>query len=284
MSELREHPVIAADGHRFGLRLFAAADARGVIVLAPAMGVPASYYDRFALALAARSVHVAVTDLRGQATSSLRAGRDCDWGYAEMVEKDWPALTAAVAAEWPGLPLWLLGHSQGGQLSLLYLAHRPPEVAGVLTIACGSTYFRGWEFPHNLRILLQTQMVRLPAALLGHFPGQQMGFGGRQARSEMADWANAALNGRYDLRAAALDYEAALAGADKPVHLFSLEGDTFAPQGATAVLARKLPPALVQHHHLTAEHLPAAARDHFRWSRHPEQVIPFLLRAAALAG
>ncbi|MDP2228398.1 MAG: alpha/beta fold hydrolase [Moraxellaceae bacterium] len=279
---MRELTVIAADGHQFSVRLHEASTPRGVIVLAPAMGVPATYYDRFAVALAEQGIHVAVTDLRGQGSSSLRAGRGCDWGYADMVEQDWPALTNAIADVWPSLPLWFLGHSQGGQLSLLYLAHRPANVAGVLTIACGSTYFRGWNFPQSLKLLVQTQFVRVPAALLGYFPGERLGFGGRQARSEMADWANAGLDGRYDLRGAALDYEAALAQAERPVHLFSLDGDAFAPRGATAVLARKLPPALVQHHHLTDEHLPSAARDHFRWSRHPEAVIPFLLDAAGL--
>lgn len=279
---MQEKTVNARDGHTFSLRLFSAAQPRAVFVICPAMGVAAGYYDRFAEALAAQGVHAAITDLRGQGSSSLRAGNGVDWGYADMVEKDWPALVDAVRQVWPAVPLWLLGHSQGGQLSLLYLTHRPAGVAGVMTIACGSTYFRGWPFPHNLKILAQTQFVRLPAALLGYFPGNKLGFGGRQARSEMRDWANAALDGRYDLPGAAHDYEAAFAGVTQPARLFSLEGDDFAPEGAAAVLAKKLPPALVQHRHLTAADLPAAARDHFRWSRHPEAVIPLLLQAAAL--
>jgi predicted alpha/beta hydrolase len=273
---MRELPVQARDGHRFHLRLFTADTARGVVALCPAMGVAASYYDRFAQALSQHGLHVAVTDLRGQGTSSLRAGRDVDWGYATMVEQDFPALTAALLQEWPGAPLHFLGHSQGGQLALLFLAHRPDGVASVRTIACGSTYFRGWPFPQNLKILAQTQMVRLPALLRGYFPGEQFGFAGRQARTEMRDWANAALDGRYDLANAAMDYEAALAGVTVPVRLFSLEGDALAPRGATAVLARKLPPALVVHRHLGADDLPQEARDHFRWSRAPDAVIPLL--------
>lgn len=280
---MQERQVSASDGHAFNLRLFSADAARGVFVICPAMGVSANYYDKFAQALTDRGIHVAITDLRGQGSSSLRAGNGVDWGYADMVEKDWPALVHAVQQEWAGLPLWLLGHSQGGQLSLLYLARQPQGVSGVMTIACGSTYFRGWPFPQSLAILARTQFVRLPAALLGYFPGNKLGFGGRQARSEMRDWANAAINGRYDLRGASLDYEAAFAGVTRPVRLFSLEGDDFAPKGATAVLAHKLPAALTEHHHLTAADLPAPARDHFRWSRHPDEVIPFLLKAADLA-
>lgn len=256
--------------------------ARAVVVICPAMGVMASYYDKFAQALAEQNIHVAVTDLRGQGSSSLRAGRGCDWGYATLIEQDWPALTAAVQKRWPALPLYFLGHSQGGHIALLYAAHQPAGVAGVLTIACGSTYFRGWPFPQSLKRLVQMQSVRVPAGILGYFPGNKLGFGGRQARTEMRDWANTALYGRYDLIAGAIDYEQALGRVPLPVRMFTLDGDDFAPFGAAAWLAGKLPAARVVHRHLGAAELPREARDHFRWSRYPEQVIPFLLASIGL--
>jgi predicted alpha/beta hydrolase len=280
---MRELSVTASDGHRFSLRQHAAAAARAIIVICPAMGVSAGYYDRFAEAIAAsHGCHVAITDLRGQGSSSLRASRRVDWGYATMIERDWPALVEGLRQSWPGLPLYLLGHSQGGQLSLLYLARQPEGVDGVITIACGSTYFRGWPFPASLNILARTQFVRGPALALGYFPGNKLGFGGRQARSEMRDWANAALNGRYDLIDAGMDYEAALWRVSKPVRIFSLDGDDFAPRGAADVLVQKLPPARVQHHHLTTADLPAEALDHFRWSRSPQAVVPRLLASVGL--
>lgn len=280
---MRELSVRASDGHTFSLRQHDAAGARAIVAICPAMGVSAGYYDRFAEAMAANhGCHVAITDLRGQGSSSLRASRDVDWGYATMIERDWPALVEGLRKSWPGLPLYLLGHSQGGQLSLLYLAHQPDGVDGVLTIACGSTYFRGWPFPASLNILARTQFVRGPAAVLGYFPGNKLGFGGRQARSEMRDWANAALDGRYDLINAGIDYEAALRRINKPVRIFSLDGDDFAPRGAAAVLVEKVPAAQVQHHHLTANELPAEALDHFRWSRSPQAVVPRLLASVGL--
>ncbi|MDQ8037954.1 MAG: alpha/beta fold hydrolase [Pedobacter sp.] len=278
---MQEIQIRAADGHQFNLRIFAGTAPRAVFIICPAMGVMASYYDRFAEALAQQGLAVAVTDLRGQGTSSLRASREVDWGYATMVEQDWPAMTAQVQAQWSGLPLYFLGHSQGGQLSLLFLAHQPAGVSGAVIIACGSTYFRGWPFPQSLKILAQTQFVRVPAATLGYFPGNKLGFGGRQARSEMGDWANAAVHGRYDLICAGMDYEAGLKKVLLPVGVFSLEGDDFAPAGAAAFLASKIPSA--RHIHLGAAELPVEARDHFRWSRQPDAVIPYLLKALDLS-
>lgn len=278
---MQEIQVRAADGHQFSLRLFTATAPRAVFIICPAMGVMASYYDRFAEALVAAGISAAITDLRGQGTSSLRAAREVNWGYATMVEQDWPALTAAVQSQWPGLLLYFLGHSQGGQLALLYLAHQPQGISGVITIACGSTYFRGWPFPHSLKILAQTQFVRLPAAVLGYFPGNKLGFGGRQARAEMGDWADAALHGRYDLAGSTFDYEAGLKKVTVPARVFSLQGDDFAPEGAAAFLASKVPTA--RHVHLGEHDLPSAARDHFRWSRQADAVIPHLLKAFDLS-
>jgi predicted alpha/beta hydrolase len=276
-----ELSVTAPDKHCFNLRLFECEfPARAVFVIAPAMGVSASYYDGFATALAQKGFHVAVTELRGQGSSSLRASRDVDWGYATMVERDFPALTAAVQKHWPALPLYFLGHSQGGHLALLFLAHQPENIAGVLTIASGSTWFRGWPFPQNLKILLQTQAVRLPLLQYGYYDGRRFGFAGRQARTEMCDWANAALNGKFNLRDAGLDYEAGMKKSVLPVHLFSLQGDVLAPFGATAVLAEKFPKA--RHIHLGPTDLSKEARDHFRWTRHPDAVIPHLLAALSL--
>lgn len=269
--------VTAADGHAFALRLHEAVSPRAVMVMCPAMGIAAGYYDKFAQALAQQDVHVAVTDLRGQGSSSLRAGRNCDWGYATLVEQDWPALVASVKQHWPALPVYFLGHSQGGQVALLHAAYQPAAVAGVLTIACGSTYFRGWPFPQSLKLLAQMQSVRMTAEIMGYFPGHKMGFGGRQARTEMRDWANTALHGRYDLVGGAIDYERALGQVTVPVRMFSLEGDDFAPFGSVAWLAGKLPASSTVHRHLGADELPKEARDHFRWSRYPGQVIPFLL-------
>lgn len=54
-------------------------------------------------------------ELRGQGTSSLRAGRDCNWGYEDAIRNDWPAMVAAVRERSGGRPLYLFGHSLGRQ-------------------------------------------------------------------------------------------------------------------------------------------------------------------------
>src|SRR5688572_32255015 len=108
------HPVVAADGHRFDLRRFAAVPGRGVarpgLLFVPALGVPAQKYDVFASRLADAGIDVAVHEWRGLASSTRRAGRGCDWGYRELFA-DLDASLAALG----GAARVFGGHSLGGQ-------------------------------------------------------------------------------------------------------------------------------------------------------------------------
>jgi predicted alpha/beta hydrolase len=230
--------VTTADKHNFALR-WTPAESAGqprVILICPALGVRASYYDGVALALARSGVTAVVMELRGQGTSSLRAGRGTDWGYEDHVRHDWPAAIAAVQEKFPGAPLYLFGHSLGGQLSALFMARNPTVASGLILVACGTNDHRSWPFPTRYKVLVQMELVAGLARALGYFPGHRVGFGDRQARQEMLDWAFNGRYGRFQPAGAAVDYEAALATLKTSVWAFSLEGDALAPRESTARL------------------------------------------------
>lgn len=281
-------PVAAADGHTFTTRWQRpAAEARATFVIGPALGVGARYYDPLARAFADAGVNAVVTELRGQDTSSLRASRTSDWGYEEAVRYDWPALLASVRAEAGTAPIVLLGHSMGGHLSALHLGrvagNEPhvagdPQIAGLVIVASGSTHFRGWPFPQNLGLLFATQLVALVSKTLGYYPGARFGFGGLQARQEMLDWARTSRNGRYELKGAEVDDEAALARVTTPTWAFTFAGDRYAPPGSTAILVGKLRSARVSMVHLGPADLPRECLHHFAWVRNPVPVVARILR------
>lgn len=280
----RELPLSTADGHRFQAQLFAAENPQAsVFVICPAMGVRAKFYTALATELNAQGLNAVTFDLRGQGTSSLRASRAVNWGYQDMVGQDWPALVAAIKAELPGAPVYLLGHSLGGQLSALFLAAQPTAAQGLVLIASCSVYYRGWPFPQNLKILAQTQFIRSLALGFGFFPGDKVGFGGQEARQEIADWANNALHGRYEPAGAPLNYEAALAELTLPVWAFSLQHDDFAPEGAVGNLVGKMPKSRSRHLHLTEQEAPRDCLDHFGWAKTPQPVLAQVLKAMELA-
>ncbi|MFE0107299.1 alpha/beta fold hydrolase [Streptomyces sp. NPDC059009] len=240
------------------------------VLILPAMGTPARFYRAFARELHAAGLTAVTVDLRGQgeATPHITDPRCRDHGYRTLVEQDFPAVVEAVRKELGAdAPLFLLGHSLGGQLALVHAALGiGPGVDGVALVACGSVWFRAYGWRRGPRLLLGEAAIAGLATLLGRWPGKRFGFGGDQAKGVMRDWARQGRTGRYGAKGSALDYEAALAALDLPVLAVSVEHDRLAPPGALAHLVGKAPHARVTRHRYTSEE--AGGRlDHFAWAR-----------------
>ncbi|MFE9632383.1 alpha/beta fold hydrolase [Streptomyces sp. NPDC006463] len=239
---------------------------RAVAVIWPALGVNASYYAPFCGHLAARGIASVATDLRGQGDSRPRAGRRTRHGYHELATRDWPAVIAATRERFgPDVPLFLLGHSIGGQVSVLHTAHDPEGADGLVLVAAGSVDHRGFSGAARLRVLAGTQFISLVASLWGYWPGHRLGFGGRQPATLMRDWARISRTGRFTPEGSDADYEASLAQVTLPVLAVSVEGDRLAPVGAVDRLCAKLPSATVERWHFGQDH--AERLDHVRWAR-----------------
>ena len=107
----------AGDGRALAGLLLEAAPARGAITVNGATGYPREFYLRFAGYCAARGYHTLVYDYRGIGASALAPlaadpARMSDWGRFDM-----PAALEWLAQRFPGLPLFTVGHSVGGQLA-----------------------------------------------------------------------------------------------------------------------------------------------------------------------
>lgn len=59
---------------------------RGAVVVAPALGVRASYYRKLCGALNELGFMTAAVDLPGHGDSPVRANRRTDWGYLPVIE------------------------------------------------------------------------------------------------------------------------------------------------------------------------------------------------------
>lgn len=267
--------VQASDGHRFALRRFAAAstDAPALLFM-PAMGTRARFYAGFGAAMAAAGVSVAVADWRGIDSSSVRASRTRNFGYRQLLEDDLPAAVQALRERMPDRALWIGGHSLGGQLGACYAARLPDTVAGLVMIASGNVYFRGWQGMGALRILGLTQAATVIATVLGHFPGRRLGFAGQEARGVIRDWSRVALTGRYRVPGSSFDYEAGMARLRKAVLALGFSGDGLAPARATEFLVGKLKQCAVTLWRWTAADSDGHALDHFSWARQPDCVAP----------
>jgi len=267
--------ITAGDGHRFDATLHrAASDGGPVLIFLSALGTPSRVYRGFASALAMEGVHVCTPDWRGIASSSVRASRGKDHGYRQLAEVDAPALIEALSGLYPSSPLWIGGHSLGGQLSTLIAATHPQRIHGLLPIASGSVYLACYPPKLQRGIRFLGMVAGVTGKLVGHFPGQHIGFGGREARAIMKDWLHVAHTGRYEPGGSSIDYEAALARLAVPVLSLNFKGDTWAPESAATYLLGKLP--LCQREQWTWSDAESGGKhlDHFSWTRHPQLLAP----------
>lgn len=254
------------------LRFPARGHAIGKVLVLPALGVPARFYTRLAEQLAECGLEVSVLELRGIGDSPLRASRRCDFGFAELLDEDIPAALHSLGCARDDLPVWLLGHSLGGHLAIITAGRMPEEIDGLMLVACGSPWRDAYTGATRRRIEALCALIPVCNALLGHFPGDRIGFGGRQPRRLMRDWRALALTGRYTAEGIGEDLEAGLARYAGPVLSLRMADDTFAPAAAVHAVTDKLAAADLQNAVIDTNELGQPA-DHFRWAKQPQAVV-----------
>jgi predicted alpha/beta hydrolase len=270
--ETTEHLLQTPDGHQFKATLFLADHARATLIFLPALGTPARVYTRFATAMAIAGISTWVADWRGMASSTLRASRKTDYGYCHLLEQDIPAVLAAARATAPDVPLWVGGHSLGGQLSLL-TAGSQNGISGALLVASSSVHLPNYSPKLKAGILSLIALSRVSKLALGYFPGDKLGFGGREARSLMRDWANVALTGHY-LPDAATDYEHAMRAYQGHLLALNFDDDHWSPAAAARALIDKAPQANSVHWCWSRTDTDNIPLDHFSWTKNVQLVCP----------
>ena len=278
--EARVLDVVADDGHRYQLIARTPAAPTRSLLWLPALGAAARHYIAFAEALAARGIAVFIHEWRGNGASQLRADRQHDWGYRELLDLDIPASArsarlALAEATGGGAGLDIIGgHSLGGQLACCHLARHPPAsgkpAPALWLVASGAPYWRAFPSPHRYWLPFAYRFLPWLARRRGALPGRSIGFGGTEARSLIRDWAGTALSGRYAAQGLG-DLEAGLAGIDADVRAVLLSQDWLAPEGSLRFLLSKLPGATARTTTLDAGGLQARP-DHYAWMKSPDAV------------
>lgn len=128
--DVREISVPATDGLSLKARWWSRPRPRGVLVVAHGFGEHGGAYSHVAEAVGASlEIDVLAFDFRGHGRSPGRRG--VVRHYGELVE-DLRAAVTWVGMRMPGLPLFVLGHSNGGQVVLRFALTDSDSVAGVI--------------------------------------------------------------------------------------------------------------------------------------------------------
>ncbi|MFH5211666.1 alpha/beta fold hydrolase [Antrihabitans spumae] len=272
-------PIQMPDGSTSPVWLFPADESRSrrpspdsprpVVVLIPGLGIPGGYYDVFAKELAARGFDAAVGELRGQGDSRPKPSGASRYGYHELVSVDFPAMFEVVRDRFPDSTPYLLGHSFGGQLGVLYAARIRGRLGGLILVASGTPYYRSFRGTMSPGVLLGSSAMSLTANLAGFWPGDRLGFGGfgRQSKVLISDWSRLARTGKFLPADADIDYEERISRLKLPVLSISIEDDDVAPASSAQHLYGKLPGADV-----TAWHQ-SEPLGHNGWIRNPTTTV-----------
>lgn len=268
-------PVIAVearDGHRFELIHVPSDAARASLLFLPGMGLSARQYIHFAKVLAEQDIEIFIHEWRGIGSSSCRASRHSDWSYRELLDEDLTAASDAICKQTGKDAIVIGGHSLGSQFACLKAAMAPDLYNALILVAGGSPYWR--TFGLRMKLLMAMVIAGFPmiAGAMGYYPGKKLGFGGREARGVISDWARTARTGRYRLSGMNTDLEAALADLQMPVLAINMADDWFVPESSLKWLTGKLEQCDVSHHTLVAESNGSTA-DHYAWMHTPEATV-----------
>ncbi|MGC8644217.1 MAG: lysophospholipase [Isosphaeraceae bacterium] len=128
--ECWDHTVPSRDGLPLKVRCWFTPRARGMVVVAHGLGDHAGAYAHLAEAIGRPlGVDFLAPDFRGHGRSPGRRG--VVRRYEDLVE-DLNAIVAWARSRHPELPLFVLGHSNGGQVVLRMALRPPPGLAGVI--------------------------------------------------------------------------------------------------------------------------------------------------------
>lgn len=264
--------VRADDGHAWTLLARVPASPRAALLWLPALGVAARHYLPLADALAGLGVAVFLHEWRGHGSSNLRAHRRCNWGYRELLTADLPASQSAMAAELAAaVPVILGGHSLGGQLATCRLALDRTAASRLWLVGSSAPFWRAFPGPARYVLPAAYVTVRALADAFGALPGRRIGFGGREARGVIDDWAGSALRGRYAARGLDVDIEQAMRRIAVPICAVRLAHDWYAPESSLRFLLSKMPLSPADVACLDDDRL-GVRSDHFEWMRAPAAV------------
>ena len=278
------------DGHSFELMIFSPENHRAgipVVLIHPALGTPAGYYLKLAESLCSRNNWiVAITELRGNGSSSWRASRSVNWTYWTIPTQDIPASMQLLRSVHPTGPLFLMGHSIGGVMMSLYASKLQlensailNEIAGILIIASGSLYYKTYPNP---RIWWISWFIVFLAYVFGYMPGKLVNFGGTsEAKGLMLDWAHEIRTGVC--RPTGCPHKniaRVLKQIDKPVLFISFDKDSFVPHESAARFASFYNESRVTHIKVDPndyDELKVLNKTalHFKWAR-GEAVLPLI--------
>lgn len=249
---------------------------RAGLVIAPAMAVAQSFYADHAAYLARQGYRVWTFDYHGIGESWQGSMRGCKADISDWITRDFEAVVQHAKATLDGLPLFVLGHSLGGQATPLLPSIQ--SVSGLINIAVGSGAMRHNQ-PRIRRNAPFLWYVLAPifCPLFGYFPGERLGVLGDIPRRAFFQWRRWCLTPEYLLSGEPGAREA-YGRARYPVLGLTIADDELLLESGSQLLHEAYSATQVDYRVLTPQEFGLSRIGHFGFfkSTHEESLWPLV--------
>jgi predicted alpha/beta hydrolase len=279
--EIHQTQIPAADGLPLAATVYQLEGQRTpehVVLINAAMAVKRQFYDRYARFLAQEGFAVVTFDFRGIGESRPPKLRN----YAAWL-RDWGERDTAGAIDWltarfAGARLLVVGHSAGGQI--VALAPNNHRLAGMLTVASQSGYWRLYNAPEKYRLFVLWHGV-LPSLvkLFGYLPGWRFAMGAEVPKGVILEWSRWCRHPHYMFGDRGPPSRENAGRFTAPILAYSLADDEWAPPRAVDSLMSHYVNARTARRHVQPQELGVPSIGHFGFFK--EQFKPTLWRESA---
>ncbi|WP_438865108.1 alpha/beta hydrolase family protein [Neptunicella sp.] len=212
-------------------------EVRGVIVIAPAMGVSQSFYYPLAAWLSQQGYACITFDYQGMGLSRHGHIKHCQANIVHWAEHDASLALAYISQHFPSIPRYWIGHSLGGQI--FPMVNNIESVDKVITITSGNGYWRDNAATLRKKVLFMWYfLVPILTPLFGYFPGNKLGVIADLPRQAIWQWRKWCLNPHYVVGMESDRIDHFYQSINKPVTALSFSDDEMLSQRGIESLHR----------------------------------------------
>ena len=260
----RDVTLVADDGAMLAGTLYVGASTKGAVVLNSGTGIPRRFYARFAAWLAEQGYATLVYDYRGIGGSKPRhkSLRGFEASMTIWAERDMTAAIDNQKARYPELPLFVVGHSVGGEL--LALAKNTHLVDGVVSVGTSTGTWQ--KLSGSLRWISAAMFYGIvPAATraLGYAPAKKLHWGEDLPAGVAQEWSTWCKSPDYFLPHLSGAQVARVASFKKPWLALSFTDDPIANESTVSALLRMYASLVPVERRIAPEEIGAPRIGHF---------------------
>jgi len=235
---------------------------KGAVIIAPALGVPQSFYTKFALWLSAKGFLVATFDYSEMGDSKSSDIRQSDVTLTHWAKFDCKIIIDITQQKINNKPLYWVGHSLGGQL--VGMVPNIDKVSKVFTIASGSGYWKENAPSLKKKVwLLWYILAPMLTPIFGYFPGKRIGMVGDLPKGVIKQWRLWCLNANYLMGIEGQHITSKYNSFDRPIISLSFTDDQLMSQKNIQSLHSFFGKSNVQMFHLSPKTLNTEKIGHF---------------------